>query len=255
MGGEGWRTLRRALAATGDLVLPSRCGGCRGPGGPWCRACRVDLRAAVGLGGPVTVGAGGRGLVVWSAAVFEGALRTAVSAWKDEGRHDLRPRLAALLAGALATALLADPVLRAAASGGGVLVVPVPVSPGARRRRGGDPVGDLSHRAVAAVRGPPAERRPGAVHLPCLRHTRAVADQSRLTREERRANLHGALAVEVRSAARLDGAVVVLVDDVVTTGATLLEAARAVREAGASHIVAVTVAATPRAPSGTSAAR
>lgn len=252
---RGWRTLRRALAATGDLVLPSRCGGCGGPGGPWCRECRIDLRAAAGLGGALTVGAGGRGLVVWSAAAFEGALRTAVSAWKDEGRHDLRPRLAALLAGALSTALLADPVLRAAVSGGGaVLVVPVPASPGARRRRGGDPVGDLSRRAVAAVRGPPTGR-PGVVHLPCLHHTRAVADQSRLTRRERRANLHRALAVRTQVVARLDGAVVVLVDDVVTTGATLLEAARAVRRAGASHIVAVTVAATPRVATDASAAR
>ncbi len=81
-----------------------------------------------------------------------------------------------------------------------------------------------------------------------LRHTRPVADQARLGRAERTANLRGALATREASRALVVGATCLVVDDVVTTGATLAEAARALRRAGARHVAAATVAATPRVP-------
>ncbi|MFD7735507.1 ComF family protein [Kitasatospora phosalacinea] len=79
-----------------------------------------------------------------------------------------------------------------------------------------------------------------------LRHSRPVADQAGLGAAERRRNLDGALAVPARVAPRLAGHRLVLVDDLVTTGASLAEAARALRAAGCPPRAAATVAATAR---------
>jgi predicted amidophosphoribosyltransferase len=182
----------------------------------------------------------------WAGARFEGALRSAVTAYKDEERRDLRPALATGVAVSLSAALATDPVLRRRRSHGGrVLVVPLPSSGASRRRRGDDPVGDLGRAAVALVEG---ERRGagGLVVVPALRFRRAVVDQSRLDRAGRAANLAGALAVPARWLDAVDGAACVVVDDVVTTGATLAEAARALRSAGAEHVVGAALAVTPR---------
>ncbi len=91
------------------------------------------------------------------------------------------------------------------------------------------------------------------VVAPALRPVRRMADQSRLDHGQRAANLAGAYVVWPRWRGRLEGARVVLVDDVVTTGATLAEAARAVGGVGGHVIGAATLAATRRrwGPAGT----
>ena len=71
--------------------------------------------------------------------------------------------------------------------------------------------------------------------------------QSGLPRAQRLRNLQGVFAIEPGRAASLRGQRVVLLDDVMTTGATLHAAALALREAGAAHITAVVLARTPRA--------
>lgn len=75
-----------------------------------------------------------------------------------------------------------------------------------------------------------------------LAQVRRVADQSGLSADERMRNLAGALI----AAPLVRGRQVVLVDDVITTGASLVEAARAVEAAGGVVLAAATVAATPR---------
>ncbi len=239
----GWAGLRSALVAAGDLVLPARCACCPAAEGPLCRDCRGGVRDVGFAGGPrpVALDAAPAGIPrCWSAARFEGPLRTAVTAYKDQDRRDLAPVLARLLASALVSALGAEPVLRRAVSAGiRVLVVPMPASRASRRRRGDDPVRTLAGCGVRLVAGP-------LVLAPAVRHGRAVADQSGLGREDRARNLHGALRLQPAWHDVVARAPCVLVDDVVTTGATLCEAARVLLAAGAADVVAVTVAATPR---------
>lgn len=116
------------------------------------------------------------------------------------------------------------------------LLVPVPSAPRAVRARAHDRAGRLAARAAADLRG----RGWPVRAVPLLRLTRTVADQAGLSTTERTANLAGALV----AGRALDGRPVVLVDDVVTTGATLAEAVRALRAAGAIVHGAAVVAAT-----------
>jgi len=153
---------------------------------------------------------------------YDGPLRALLLAHKERGRTALaRP-----LGGALARAV-------AGVASGPVLLVPVPSSRAAVRARGHDHAWRL---ARAAARRLP----PGSAAGRLLAPARAVADQAGLSHAARAANLHGALV------ARQGRAHVVVVDDVVTTGATLVEAARALAAAGHVVLGAAVVAATAR---------
>ncbi|WP_030951038.1 ComF family protein, partial [Streptomyces sp. NRRL S-481] len=114
--------------------------------------------------------------------------------------------------------------------GGGapVLLVPVPSGRRAVRARGHDPVRRIALAAAGELRrsGTPARV------LGVLRQRRAVADQAELNSRQRLENLAGALTVAPGGARLLTEGPVVLVDDVMTTGASMAEAARAVRAAG-----------------------
>lgn len=229
---------RALLGALVDLALPSTCAACEEGPGPLCPACTSDLRSGLFdrprrvAPSPVPPGMPD----VAAAGPYAGVLRSLVSAYKDGERRDLRPMLARLLAGPLAGVVRAGPK---------ALVVPMPSSRAAVRRRGDDPVADLTRAAVRLVSGEARTGRPLVV-APALRPVRRMADQSVLDHRQRAANLAGAYAVRPRWAGRLDGARVVLVDDVVTTGSTLAEAARVVRAAGGQVVGAATLAATRR---------
>ncbi|WP_189311852.1 ComF family protein [Streptomyces brasiliensis] len=108
-----------------------------------------------------------------------------------------------------------------------VLLVPVPSAARAVRSRGHDPVRRIALAAAGELRRAGMPARVAAV----LRQRRAVVDQSGLNSGQRLANLEGALEVAAGGARVLAGGHVVLVDDLMTTGASLREAARAVREA------------------------
>ncbi|RJK95508.1 ComF family protein [Vallicoccus soli] len=225
--------MARALA---DLVLPASCAGCGGDGpasAPLCRGCAPAL---VGPAAPAPPDPAPPGLPEpWAAATYAGPVRGALAAWKEDGRRALEVVLADALARALRAAL--------ARAAGPALVVPVPSTRAARRRRGGDPLQRLVRRALATGGAgcPPALLLPRA-----LAQARRPADQAGLGAGARWANLHGALAVAPRAEPLLAGRTVVVVDDVLTTGATLAEAARALRAAGARVPAAAVVAATPR---------
>jgi predicted amidophosphoribosyltransferase len=175
---------------------------------------------------------------VWAVTSYGGCVRQAVVRWKDEGRHDLTRVLADGLAASVAAALAGVDGRPA----GAVWLVPMPSRPAARRARGGDPVRELALRAARRVRaGGHDVRVLAAVH-----HIRAVADQAGLDAAGRAANVHGALAVRDRARSRLRSGPCLLVDDVVTTGATLAEATAAVVRGGGHPFGAAVVAATRR---------
>lgn len=228
-------TLRRLVTAAAELALGSVCAGCEGAPGLLCEACRDDLR------GPARLLSGTYGgLRVAAAAEYGGAARGAVLAHKEQGRLGL----AVPLGDALATSVVA--VLE---SPGGcprcgeraVALVPVPSTRPVVRRRGHDPLARTTRRAAAVL------RRVGydCTVVPALRHRRAVADQSGLDAAARRANLASALRVRPAGHTLLTARCVVLVDDVITTGATLAEAARALTAAGRSPCAAAVMTATP----------
>jgi predicted amidophosphoribosyltransferase len=202
------------LRVLADLLLPCRCGGCGTPGELLCSACRPEQPIRV-PGCAVAVVAAGR---------YAGGLRTAVLRYKERGRYDLAAPLGALLAGAAAGFVAS-----------GTVLVPVPSSRAAARQRGGDHV----HR-LARVAG----RRLGISSDPALRLVRAVRDSAGLGMRERQANLAHAMAARPAS----PGAAAVIVDDIVTSGATLAEAVRALRSAGWPVTAAAVLAVTPRRP-------
>jgi predicted amidophosphoribosyltransferase len=229
------RTGRALAAALLDLALPSSCAACDGSPGPVCPSCRRDLRGGLfDWPIPVSPDPPPPGLpLVTACGPYSGVLRTLISAYKDDDRRDLRGELAAILATSTHTAI---------GSRCRVLVVPVPSSRAAIRRRGDEPLVDLARAAVDRLRDDGKRIEVVAA----LRPVRRLADQSGLDSRQRRVNLAGAYVVRPGSRERLTGACIVLVDDVVTTGATLAEAARAVRVAGGHVLGGATVAATQR---------
>ena len=237
--GVGAGLVRSLLGALVDLAMPAVCAACGAGSGPLCPECRADLRAGL-FDHPRRTRpdpAPPQLPDVVAAGPYDGVLRTLVSAYKDDDRRDLRPLLARLLAGPLAVTVT-DEAAR-------TLVVPMPSSRAAVRRRGDDPVADLARAAVRLVSGEAPTGIPVLV-APVLRPVRRMADQSVLDHGQRAANLAGAYAVRPRWVPSLEGSRVVLVDDVVTTGATLAEAARAIRAAGGHVVGAATLAATQR---------
>jgi predicted amidophosphoribosyltransferase len=168
-------------------------------------------------------------------------VRPAVNAFKERGRTELVRPLGTALALAVAAVVSAAPP-------GPVLLVPVPSSAAALRSRGRDHVAELTARAVTELRA--AGLAVGEARL--LRRRGRVRDSAGLSAAARRANLAGSF--ELQASVRLvPGAILVLVDDVVTSGATLTEAAAtlsAACRAGDPPVLAAVVAATPRRPSG-----
>jgi predicted amidophosphoribosyltransferase len=167
-----------------------------------------------------------------------------VVAWKDRGRLDLTRPLAHSLAAAVEAALDAAGVgtARSGRSRTPVLLVPVPSSAGATRVRGADVVALLAAVASRRLRGRGRPVRGARL----LRQRRRVSDQAGLGARGRAANVAGAFAVRRPLLRGLPpGARVVVVDDVVTTGASAAEAARVLRRHGAVVLGVAAVAWTP----------
>jgi predicted amidophosphoribosyltransferase len=234
-----------SFAAVLDLLLPSQCAGCdrSDHAQPRVRGLCSDCVATVQQAAPLhwTIAGEVGELPAFAAAAYDGVVRAALLNYKEHGRLCLR----GALGGCLAVSVLAAARFSASPA---VLLVPVPSAAAAQRERGHDPVGGMARIVVRQLRA--VGFQIGLVSA--LRQVRAVADQSGLDVVTRQANLAGALAVT--NPARLRGRRVVVVDDIVTTGATALEAARALTAAGAVVEAVACVGATPRRyPIGTAA--
>lgn len=217
-----------------SLVFPSRCPSCaqaleRPSKGPLCEACWTRLAPAPALrcrcGRRLPSGARcgrcRRGLEPLAAGLslgpYEGPLKAALHELKYRGRRRVARRLA--------QALLAAPGARGWFEGGAVLV-PVPLHPCRQRERGFNQAEEISAQ-VAGVLGLRHEPR-------ALVRRVDTPSQTGLKAQERRRNVEKAFAVRRR--AQIAGRTVVLVDDVMTTGATARACARALLGAGAAEV-------------------
>ncbi|MET9673259.1 ComF family protein [Streptomyces sp. NPDC006482] len=200
------------------LVLPVACGGCGGPRTVLCPVCAGALTGT----GPrrVRPDPEPEGLpVVHAVAPYADAVRELLLAHKERGAL----ALAGPLGGALAAAVAAAAGPATGLGSPPLLLVPVPSSRRSVRARGHDPTRRIALAAAARLRG---EGRAARV-VPVLRQRRYVADQAGLGARGRLANLSGALELVPGGARLVEAGKVVLVDDLMTTGASLAEAARA----------------------------
>ncbi|QVQ54359.1 ComF family protein [Spiractinospora alimapuensis] len=217
------------LSGFAELLWGARCPGCGRAGWMLCPDCRDVLGAAPRMCAPRAGGPSS-----WALGPYAGALRELVLAMKRDGHRHVATAAGEALGNAALPALLPR--------GGRVALVPVP---GRRTRPAGrhtDPVRTLARSAATVARSRGCAVRVADV----LRFRRVPRDQVGLSAAERGANLRGTMTLKGagrRLARGRDPDVrVVLVDDVVTTGATLREAARALHGGGFDSCGAVVVA-------------
>jgi predicted amidophosphoribosyltransferase len=201
-----------------DLMLPARCVCCGAGGSLWCPGCRPASDP-----GPVTLPSFPRVVAVGE---YGGALRSALLAFKERGQRALAGPLASYLSDAVDVGCR-----QFGGPAGSPLLVPVPSTRSAARQRGGDHL----LRLVAEV-----APQNGLDVLPALRLPGRSRDSAGLSASQRSANLaHRMRAIPVDS-----DRPVLVVDDIVTTGATLTEASRALQAAGWQVCGAAVIAAT-----------
>ena len=224
-----------ALASVLDLMLPRECGGCESVGTLWCARCEraltadpVDVRPRVDPGVPC-----------WAVGTYTGPRRGAVLALKERGRRDLADPLGRAVGRAvdrLRTFGHIDPPELSA-----LVLVPAPTRARAARIRGGDPVERMA-RAAAASLAPEYVSVPGL-----LRMRKGVRDSVGLGAAARASNVAGRIDfVPTTPPGRSVGSntcgttgvrgsygrTVLLVDDVLTTGATACESVRVLESFG-----------------------
>lgn len=209
-----------------DLLLPPRCPGCHREGHVLCQACeaplwrRIDEPAGVPVGAPAVLPANLVQLE-WC-ATYSGPIRAALHALKYRGER----RLTVPLAGALAARW-------ARVGAGGELLTWVPVHASRLRERGYDQAEELA-RAAARQLGWPVEA--------VLERRQRTTAQHTLDQSARASNTASVFGVPDGMVDLVQGRWVVIVDDIVTTGATLSGCAGALLAAGAVAVSGLCVA-------------
>ena len=193
-----------------DILAPTACIGCHRLGKPLCLACANTV--------PIAIEALEIGLHGWCATRYNALAANIVNEVKERGRTEL----ASWMAAAFDSLDLPEDLT----------VVAVPSRAESWRKRGFVPAEEFAKRLAARHR---LRFKPGALTL-----TRATRDQADLTRAERLENLSGAMRASAVSGW------VLIIDDIVTTGSSLREAARALESSGAEVFGFITFAQTQR---------
>lgn len=217
---------QRTLDGVLDLLFPRRCGGCGAYGvGLWCADCDMrtvrfdarESRGALHLSGEPDP------LTVISAVPFEGAVREAVHAFKFGGAPHLADTFAPWMYSAWRNAMNNGKTVD--------VVVAVPLHRARERERGYNQSEWLAKRIATDLRSQYAHD--------ALRRVRATDQQALLSPVQRLANVRDAFSANRQL---LHGKSVMIIDDVLTTGATLTECASACMQAGAASVAALTLA-------------
>lgn len=222
----GRRWVGSSWSALGALLAPPLCWGCDGParrGDPLCRTCRGLLQRLPGE--PVWLS----DVRVWAPVAYSGPARDLVRALKFRGATGVADAMAAQLVANAPPGWL-DEAREGAGLLGRFTLVPVPLHRRRLRSRGYN---------QAAVLAAVLARRAGLAVADCLARTGPGVTQVGRHRAERRAGPVGAIEVAGPAPAR-----VLLVDDVVTTGATLAACRPALVAAGSVEVAAVVFART-----------
>jgi ComF family protein len=213
-----WRALANQLLSS---VFEPPCAACRQPlrnplDGAVCEDCWSNLRLAPLIDERYPPDH----MIAWSCAVdhYDGRMKEIIHALKYERRRSIAPRLGALMRDC-GTALLRD----------AAMVVPVPLHPRREYERGFNQADDLARHL-----GPPVINL-----LTRVRHTPSQID---LPRDRRQQNVHDAFALHPVPGSRFPAPIVVLIDDVSTTGSTLDACARVLKAAGVKEVRALTAA-------------
>ena len=207
-----------------DVVLSRACAGCGRFGATVCAECWsriVDVHVPQVEDWPLDVPR-------WAASSYDGLTRDLVVEHKERGALTLNRPLGALLALSVATVVPT----------GALTVVPIPAHARSLRRRGFDSLAILAGQCVRHLQ---SAGRP-AVCVPMLHRVRDDGRQVGRGRTARRA----AVAETMQARPSTANGPVVVVDDVITSGATLSEAVRALRAAHVTIAGVATIAATPR---------
>jgi ComF family protein len=244
------RLLDQAAGAAADLLalaVPVECVCCGAEDRALCIPCDRNIRRLTRepfraeQGAPALMDVGGTVLLpVVAAGVYREELAQALLSFKRHGQHQLGNSLGRSLGGA---------VLAATGSTGETCLVPVPTSNAAFLKRGFSPVHLLLRKVSRQLPDLPVAN---VLERSCTGVLQLPGGQKGLDRGGRARRVRGSMRIKPHRRKRLDGCRCVIVDDVLTTGATLAEAARALHQAGAVVTGAVVLAAT-RPPDSASA--
>jgi predicted amidophosphoribosyltransferase len=218
--------VRTAILAALAVLFPVECAGCGDTDVALCEFCRRDCSARVTVHS-LSDGTQHGDIRVFAAVRYEGPQRRCILALKEHNRTDVAAVLGEALGRAIDTAVSVS--LESTRSTRRLEIALVPSSRLARRRRGYDPVKLLASRAGFSSSDIFAEPEGRFV-------------QKGLSALERAHNRRGTFSTREGVAARR----FIVVDDVATTGATLADASRAIREAGGEVVAAAVLAFTPR---------